>query len=231
MYLLIDSRDKLSSSDTSSKFTIRLNNLIPQVKNVKLKRVLMNHVLYNISSEYSNNTFVFYETANTTVTITSGYYTPNQLASSLQTLLNANSQHYYTYTVTYSSVTSMFTISCTNSFIVQVSSLGRVLGFTAATSSATSQVSDSVTTINDPLYMYLDLSCFSSSSSYTSSDIRTTFILTNHDDETEYNGLPNMCLTMSTPVDLQTFTVVLRNKDGSQVQMRGANFAFLLEIN
>ena len=60
MYLLIDSRDRLYSTDTSSQFTIQLGNIIPQIKSVKLKRILMNHVIYNISSEYSNNSFIFY---------------------------------------------------------------------------------------------------------------------------------------------------------------------------
>ena len=231
MYLLIDSRDRLYSTDTSSQFTIQLGNIIPQIKSVKLKRILMNHVIYNISSEYSNNSFIFYETStNTTITMTSGYYTPNQLALALKTLLNVNSPNFYTYDVVYSSITSKFTISCTNNFIVKVSSLGNVMGYTVQTSSTTSQISDSITTLNDPSYMYLDLSCFSSSS-YTSSDIRTSFIISNNMDETEYNGLPNMCLNFTTPVDMRTFTVNLRNKDGSNVQMRGGNFAFLLELN
>ena len=231
MYLLIDSRDRLYSTDTSSQFTIQLGNIIPQIKSVKLKRILMNHVIYNISSEYSNNSFIFYETStNTTITMTSGYYTPNQLALALKTLLNANSPNFYTYDVVYSSITSKFTISCTNNFIVKVSSLGNVMGYTVQTSSTTSQISDSITTLNDPSYMYLDLSCFASSS-YTSSDIRTSFIISNNVDETEYNGLPNMCLNFTTPVDMRTFTVNLRNKDGSNVQMRGGNFAFLLELN
>jgi hypothetical protein len=231
MYLLIDSRDRLYSTDTASAFTIQLGNIIPQIKSVKLKRILMNHVIYNISSEYSNNSFIFYETStNTTITMTSGYYTPNQLSLALKTLLNANSPNSYTYDVVYSSITSKFTISCTNNFIVKVSSLGNVMGYTVQTSSTTSQISDSITTLNDPSYMYLDLSCFASSS-YTSSDIRTSFIISNNMDETEYNGLPNMCLNFTTPVDMRTFTVNLRNKDGSNVQMRGGNFAFLLELN
>ncbi len=60
MYLLIDSRDRLYSSDTPSMFTIELDNVIPQIKSVKLKRVLMNHVIFNISSEYSNNSFIVF---------------------------------------------------------------------------------------------------------------------------------------------------------------------------
>jgi hypothetical protein len=162
--------------------------------------------------------------------MTSGYYTPNQLAQALQTLLTANSPNTYTYTVTYSSITSKFTISCTNNFIVQVSTLGRVMGYTVATSSGTSQTADSITTLNDPSYMYLDLSCFASTS-YTSSDIRTSFFISNNVDETEYNGLPNMCLNLTTPVDIRLFTVNLRNRDGSNVNMRNCNFSFILELN
>jgi hypothetical protein len=133
-------------------------------------------MLYNIFPSIQTIHSSFFETSNRIITIVSGYYTPNQIAQILQTSLNANNPKTYNYTVSYSSITSKCTVSCATSFSIPDSSLGQVMGYTLATSSGTSLIADSITTLNDPSYMYLDLSCFASTS-YTSSDIRTSFLL------------------------------------------------------
>lgn len=234
-YLLIDSRDRTSSSDTASNFKISLQSQIQGITSVKLKRFIMNHKIYNVSTEYSNSTFLFNEFGTLiTFTINNGYYTPDQLAIHIQNGLNATTIISSIYSVSYSSTTYKYTITSTGNFSLPISPLGSFIGFTTAMSTAFVSLSltgNSVQILTDPSYLYIDISCFGQSL-YSSSSQRTTFIVSSmNSDESEYSGLPNQCLYFNTPIDIQSFTIFVKNRDGTQVQLNGTNFAMLLEFN
>jgi hypothetical protein len=190
----------------------------------------MNHPIYNISSEYQNNVFTYTESSNITFLISDGFYTPQQLAQHLQNGLNATSTNSYNYSVLYSDINYKFSINCSSSFSLPVSALGQVLGFTLATGTGTTQLSDSITLLNDPQYMLLDISFVGATMTTTASQ-KTSFILTNNRESEEYNGLPNQCQVFGQPIQIQQFTVFLKNRDGTRVNMNGCNFAVLLELN
>jgi hypothetical protein len=229
MLLLIDSRDKSNSTDSNANFTINLQNQISNVNGIKLKKTMMNHIIYNISSEYNNNLFEFTELGtDIQFQITSGYYTPSQLCTHMTTALNSETLNAYIYSVTYSSVTYKFTISATSNFDLPVSTLGDYMGFASALSGASSYTSD-ISNITDPNYLYLSLQ-FIPQTGVSSSNIYYNFVISSDNEQSEYNGIPDYCVTFAQPQNIKTFTVTLKNRDGSLVQTC-RNYAFLLDLN
>jgi len=218
-------------TDTSSSFTISLANQISNVTSVKLKSVSINHQPYNISNEYQNTQFTYQEGNGQFISfnLTEGFYSPEQLASSVQFALNSTSISHLSYTVTYSHITSKYTIQSSNNFTIFQSSLGSTMGFTITTTSNTIQTSDSISNVDDPQYLLLDIQYFPQAIS-TSSNMYGTFIINNDSEQFEYKGLINQCLRLGSPMNIKTFIVYLKNKDGTPVNMRGANWFCVLEL-
>ena len=232
MYLLLDSRDRTNVSDSTSNFTINLSNVIKNITAVKLKQIGFNHKIYNVSNEYSNNVFMFQEMIPETVTrpisilIPDGHYSALELAKVLENLMNANSQ--YIYTVSYSKNTFKYTIDSTIPFHIWVNEASTYMGYTTAQFAQQSQAGDSICKIDDIEYMFLDISCLPKSL-ISSNDVRTTFLIPNVEQASEYSGLPNQVINISS-TDIQYFTVYLKNRDGTQVDLHGAEFSVLLEF-
>jgi hypothetical protein len=133
-------------TDSSGKFAIPPTT-------VKLTYASIPYTWYNILS--SNNAFTLIEPNNggftAPLTITPGNYDGDQLASAVQTALNA-AGGVNTYTVNYSSATLKFTISATGNFQLQFTSPDNIatrLGFVSGTttSSATSVTSPNIAQI------------------------------------------------------------------------------------
>ena len=233
MYLLIDSRDRTNPDDPTSNFTINLSNIIKSVSTVKLKQIGFNHKIYNVSAEYSNSMFQFQETIGETVTrpmsilIPDGHYSAVELAKVLENLINEVSD--YIYTVSYSKNTFKYTISSTIPFHIWVNESSKYMGFTNPQITEQTHTGDSICKIDDVEYMYLDISCLSKSI-YATNDLKTSFIIPNVEQASEYSGLPNQVININ-PTDIQYFTVYLKNRDGTQVDLHGADFCILLEFN
>ena len=230
VYLVVDSRDRIYQTDSPSNFTISLANQIANVTSVKLKSVAINHKPYNVSTEYHNRTFSYQEgTHTTTFDLTEGYYTPDQLAKAIAFALNRSSPSHYMYVVLYSEITSKFTIEGSEQFNIVPSSLGRAMGFTQTTTANRIQVSDSIITFDNPEYLLLDIQYFPQAVS-TSNNMYGSFIINSDAEQFEYKGLINQCQTFGSAMTIKTFIVYLKNRDGSEVNMRGGEFQFILEL-
>lgn len=230
MLLLIDSRDKTITTDSNSNFTINLNNQINNITSIKLKKTMMNHIIHNISSEYENNEFTFTELGDDiTFLISNGYYTPSQLCTHITTGMNAETLNGYIYSCTYNAIQSTFTITCTDNFNLPVSTLGTYMGFSTAQVMSNSYTSNN-SNINDPLYCYLNVSFFPQTG-VSSSNNYYNFIISNNSEESEYNGLVDQCFTFTQPFNIKTFTVTLKNRNNTLVELNGTNYAFVLELN
>ena len=232
MYLLINSEDRTNTSDRTSNYTIQLANTIKSVTGVKLKSVGINHKIYNVSSESINNMFSFTEIApdgsvtHHSITLDDGHYTSANLAIELENKLNSVAT--YIYSVEYSEITYKYTISSTGNFTININGLARFMGFNSPTVSNNTQTADGVAKFDDQSFYYMDLSCFSKPVVSTM-DVRTTFILPNIEMASEYSGLPNIVQIISA-TDIQLFTVYLKNKDGTELNLRGAEWWCLLEL-
>jgi hypothetical protein len=189
----------------------------------------MNNIIYNISSEYNNNTFTFTELGdNITFTLTNGYYTPSQLCTHVQNGMNASTLNGYIYYVGYNAVYSKFTITGTSNFDLPASTLGSFMGFASAVSGTNTYTSSNVSNISDPTYYYLCVS-FVPSTGVSSSNTYFNFIVTPQN-ENELNNF-EQCIQFAQPINVKQFTVTLKNRDNSLVQLNGTNYAFVLDLN
>jgi len=230
VYLVVDSRDRLYQTDTPSSFNISLANQISNVTSVKLKSVAINHKPYNVSAEYQNTTFTYQEgTQTASFDLTEGFYTPEQLRVAMGYALNRTSPSHFMYVVLYSETTSKFTIEGSSNFSIVPSSLARVMGFTQTTSANRVQVSDSIISFDNPDYLLLDIQYFPQAVT-TSNNMYGSFIINSDAEQFEYKGLINQCQTFGSPMNIKTFIVYLKNRDGSEVNMRGAEWYAILEL-
>ena len=232
MYLLINSEDRTNSSDRTTNFTIQLANTIKAVTALKLKSIGINHKIYNVSSETLNNKFVFTEImqdsslVHHSITLNDGHYTSSKLASELESRLNSIGT--YIYSVDYSEITYKYIISSTGDFTITINGLSRFMGYSNTNTSSSHHTGDGIAKFDDQSFYYMDLSCFPKPIVSTS-DIRTTFILPNTEMASEYSGLPNIVQSISA-TDVQLFTVYLKNKDGTELNLRGAEWWCMLEL-
>lgn len=109
--------------------------------NYLVKKIWYLNNLYNVNSY--NNKFYFYEATDLTAEIPSGFYLLSELATELETQLNANGA--FTYTVSANSITGMFTISANNPFQIRFgtyseSSARLLFGFNAENSAVSASL-------------------------------------------------------------------------------------------
>jgi hypothetical protein len=229
-YLIVDSRDRDNITDSTSNFTLTLPVTLSNINYVKLKRFALCHKVYNISSEYNNNAFSYNEGAgNITFNISNGNYTPDQLAVNVQNGLNGTTSNSYVYNVVYSQTTFKYTVLCSGNFSINVCTLGKFMGFTAASSLSTNAVSDSVALFDDVQYLLFDVSCFGSSLK-TSKNINSTFLVPFSASETELAGLPEQIFCYTTPFTMQQFNCIVKNRDGTVAQLNNTDFYALFEL-
>ena len=103
--ILIDSKDRTSSSVSTSDFVIQLDQQITDIKQIQLDMAILPVTFYNIMTG-SNDVLTFVENSTTkTATLSAACYTATGLATEIQSKLNVASGGYNTFTVTYSSST------------------------------------------------------------------------------------------------------------------------------
>jgi hypothetical protein len=152
----IRSRDRINGSSSISDFKVTIER-ISNVRNVKIQNVIIPLSYYNINS--LNNSITFNDGVLRTATLTLGSYTANQLATMIQTAMNAIST--LVFTITYNSITQKFTISSTSNFslifTIQTSLLPVMLGFNYTTySGASTYTSVNVASVNK-IYSQLNI--------------------------------------------------------------------------
>ena len=136
--LLINSKDRQSSSTNSADFVINIidSSFLRGInKRISLTEVNIPNTIYLITS--TNNTFSFTEDVGGETTaeadLVNGYYNPSTFATMLKTALDAASPNVLTYTISYDQDTAHFTISVSaNTFRINFatnhSSLAKICG-------------------------------------------------------------------------------------------------------
>jgi hypothetical protein len=129
--IVLDSSSRLSTSSSSSDYTIKLQ-YPTHLRRIRFKKIKFNFSWLPIASP--NNTLTFNDgVGNFTATIgTPSTFAGNDIATALQTGLNAAGSA-VTFTVTYSGSTGLFTIAATGNFTLLFATTNnwiyKILGF------------------------------------------------------------------------------------------------------
>jgi hypothetical protein len=111
--LVIDSEDKLSAVETTSRFTVRVKPAIVGARRVSLAFAILPNTTYNVNS--SNNVLSWSDGTGThTVSVTPGSYNTTNLGTTIASTMTATGSQ--TYTVAYNSITYHYTISAVGAF-------------------------------------------------------------------------------------------------------------------
>lgn len=155
--LLIDSRDRLSYSNSSSDFTIELPEAITNIERVRLVAANVPNTIYNVRS--TNNIIRWTRGSAFTYTIPEGAYTVTNLLSTIQTGMNAADAN--SYTLTYSSTTYKVTIAGSAAFVLNWSGSSTpyyMLGFSSSdSSSGTSHTGTNVANMMLPYNLLVEI--------------------------------------------------------------------------
>ena len=154
--IILDSRDRISTSPSSSDFELILNNSV-RVKKLKVEYIWIPGSFYNITS--SNNKIHINEAIGgaKTATLTPGSYTASTLAIEMQTQMNTVSAGY---TVTYN--TNQYTFTWSNAasfqFTTASDSPWYEIGLAnATTASGTSLTSSFPISLDRPLNLFISI--------------------------------------------------------------------------
>lgn len=109
--LIIRSKDLITGNNYNGG--INLQNI--DVGYYKLLNFSFGKNLYNVNSYYNNKIYIKEGVTNTTIALTNGYYTSNEFATHVQSILNS-SVLVGTFRVTYNDNTNKLSISSTSNF-------------------------------------------------------------------------------------------------------------------
>jgi len=139
-YITIDSRKRASSNTCDAVYF--LDRTLQGVQGLKLSNMQFYSTIYNIN-QY-NNLIAFSVTSGTTttpysLTLAPGNYVVSKFTADLQTLMNSSLSGF---TVTYSNITGLITISNSNSFLLDFASstMYVILGFLPQQYAATTSI-------------------------------------------------------------------------------------------
>lgn len=133
---------RYKTSGTTSQPVYSFNETLTRVGRIKVDRVEMtcSYFVFN-----TGNNILGSDINGGTITITAGSYTPDTLATALQVAIRATGGGFSAATVTYSSITHMFTItsgSVSTFTISATSTLAPILGFSSDKTTVTTTTSD-----------------------------------------------------------------------------------------
>ena len=225
-YLEISSADRLSG--TSGDYRVSLQQSVKNAQSIRLDHCSFPYSWYNsgtvLVDEGGANQF--------TITLAAQNYTSANLASWLQTYMNANSVAGITYTVTYDSTQAKLTISGTGAFDLQFSGgtgdIFNVMGFSPAdTGSAVSHTSNQVVILSNP-QIYLEIQNFPTNITATNSS-GVNFVLpvrTNFGGWNEINQQDSWFQQVELQhkgFDIRDILVKFKRQDGTVIDFQGGD--------
>lgn len=175
-YLYLNTRDnKAGTRNYDATFNLKLpENLDNTSCYVSVESVSFPNSVYAVNSNY--NTLELTDAGGSdTITLTQQNYSGVQLATELQTQLNASGTLSGTFTVSYDTQTFKLTISSTAAFTIDGGTALHIIGVSSVpTTSSTSYTSDSVVRLDGT--MYIDLVSSLASRSYSTTDERSNVL-------------------------------------------------------
>lgn len=236
-YLLIDSRDRLANSVSSSDCTFQLVDGSLIFKMVKLLHFQVPNTLYNITS--TNNKLTFNDGTNPyTVTIPVGNYNIVDLIGELETLMNATASS-HVFDITYDEKTYKVTIEETSGpsnfsllFSTGDDQMFKELGFAQIDlSAAATYTSSKAIDLSGQAFVYLDFSFLGDQIRTTNQNDSPSFVvpLVGSNGELEISNPENSFeQELNAPVIVNHFSVKLKGRDGTTLDFNGAEWSCLL---
>jgi hypothetical protein len=150
-YVYLNSKNR--SSGTVSNFTTKLPVVLENVISIMIRSVDIPITYYVINS--TNNTFKFNGSGLKTVTITAGNYSANDLATEIQTRMNATA--FTGTTVVYSDLTNKFVFTNAVAFnlVFAANTFAPIIGLTADTASSTTVTTQNVIDISGTNHIFV----------------------------------------------------------------------------
>lgn len=214
-FIFINSSDRqdLNSSNTDFNLFLSGYDYSRGTVSVSVENVMFHRTQYIVRSV--NNTLVWQENGvgtDITSTLTAGVYTADEIATEVQTQMNADTSNAYVYTVTYNDNTKKLEISTPipDTFAITANSTCLdILGFTGdETSFDSSKVANSPINLGGELYVDLELRGFSNANILTRGGPGTNSIFARVPLNVSYGGFVNY-----NPPNKNDFTIV----DGEQL--------------
>lgn len=247
--LLLDSRSRLASSQSSSNFSIQLPSpfYINDYDYIRLTYAQFYNTIYNVTT---SNNFIDVKISSSTYSanITPGVYNANTFGSALQTALTAAISN--TWTVTYNSNQLTYTIGGASNFQLLFSSgthaavsMWRMTGFASSngltgidTTNGTSTTSTQVVNFSLPLYFYINLTNICADKIFTSDGDSFSFVIpldASSGSIVQYDSLSNFPQYLKRPDNLNVInnvSVSLTSRSSSGISLNGSEFFFILEF-
>ena len=234
-YLLLDSRDRLTTSPSTSDCTFQLQPALNSCIQVDLVSFSLPNSQYNVNA--SNNIIYFNDGSNKQASLPIGNTDLSTLLTNIKTAMQSVSG--FTYTVTYT-LQEKIQITATGNFFMRFSvttnSASSILGFNNInTTLSTSQLAPNVVNLSLPLYIYIIVDEFSSITKSTNNFDNSTFTVFSN-----VNGGDVLCFTEAsfypqtaqlTDSNIQTIHIQLQTYNNTPLDLNGSNWAMLLRIH
>ena len=241
MFLSINSRDRLASSNSSNDFQIKLPHDLTDVKTVELVSCVMPNSVYKIRAGV-NDKLDFNDGANKTITITPGAYSITSLCSYLLTQLNSSSSGFTA--CSYDTITMKVTISRSSNFNLLFASgtnastsVRKEIGFSAADlSAATTYTGANVIQLYNPIGCYVCVNEFSLPHRTSAGTFYTFHIpMTVNTDGlivVEKNSMYEQRIPLyNNNSSISTLTFRLKMNDGTDFALNNTDFELVLKFN
>lgn len=235
-FIFVNSSDRQDLNSSNTDFNLFLSNYNYSRGAVALsvENVAFHHTQYIVRS--GNNTLVWQENGvgtDITSTLTAGVYTADEIATEVQTQMNADTLNAYVYTVTYNDNTKKLEISTTipDTFAITTNSTCLdILGFTGdETGFDSAKIAASPINLGGELFADLELRGFSNSNILSRAGPGSNSIFARIPLNVSYGGFVNYNppnkndFTTIDGEQLNSLYIRLLNPDGSKYEMP-ANF-------
>ena len=233
-YLFIDSKDRISG--TSENFTIRFNKQFNNVNKIIVDNIIIPNSIYTVDA--TNNTLYFFDASSRSCVLTSGVYTSVNLASEIQTKMNASTTG-RTYTVSFNSTTNKMTLTVsTGTFYLDFTnstSPAILMGFNALSLTSTLSSFTSTNSVNLSIpYLTIKISDLTTNiTTANSSDFNVVVPFKSNTGEINYfssNSDFVMVNNINIDFNFNVLKIKLIRNNGNDVYLNGLDWSMLLRI-
>ena len=235
-YIVIDSRDRIHSYETSSNFTVQFNPSLRGMKTLKVKSITIPLCNYNIDS--TNNLIYFSDGTNYIATIPEGIYDNSTILGAIKVSMEATA-YAGIITASYDLTSHKYSIAGTVNFELQfgsftANSMSYILGFNDIdTGLAASHEANNISNLSVPDYFFINMSGLNnqirSTNGQHASFIVFTYVhsghINHHLEKTHYH----MKNSNNSHV-MQRAKIELKDKDGNIFDINNCDWSMLLEI-
>lgn len=236
--LLLKSEDRADGSVGSHDFRLDFTRSFTVTKKIQLIAASLQSSIYNVTS--SNNEIIINDgsVGDISAVISSGLYTPDELATAVQTDWNVAAgvaASPVTIVVTYDQITGKYTIVATGGsiYVVSGSSMAKTLGFLENSDSVTDTtlISPNIAGINSPTMLNVHIREFPMYVYTSNGDVNTFSLAVDPDSNLniDNNNLPFQDIKIDHPLEFNSLNLQLRS-DNESVDLNGVNWVILVKI-